>query len=369
MMKKIQRYLLAIVLIGVSCQTIALASLSELWQQYGSKRNIALAAGSIIALAYTVRAHVNRVPVKPLSEVIKGKITQEHYAKNESPRDRKQRTEVKSSQEELVTIFSHGLRSNDKAAHHRHVQNSIASKRPGAFIEGPLLTFNFRDAQKPSLANFGQMYDVELLEKAILESGNRNKILTGSSRGSATCLNYIGNKSTTGIQAVVVESPFASIETLITSWWKKKIFQWCFPEYDPNGYQPLASARNVPTKLPIFIFCSKDDEVVPVSQTIEYYKELRKRGHKKVHLLVVEKGAHAKILNHKEEGEMVRNAIHAFYEQYGLPCNKNWAKAGKETFEKKCQPTFDQVDAISRTSKMGTWASFFKIIGSMSGSR
>jgi len=264
--------------------------------------------------------------------------------------------------QDIVTIFAHGLRSNANAARHRHV----SSGREGAFIEGSLATFEFKDTKKGSLASFGQQDDVAKLEETCHAYAQKRKVLVGSSRGASTCLNYLGSKNACDVAAAVVESPFASMETLVSNRYKS-LFGWMFPRYNPKGLQPITSAKTISKDVPIFIFCSKDDELIPVSQTIEFYKELRDSGHTKAHILIVDHGAHAKILVDKD-AQTTRNTIHAFYKAYNIPHNAAWADAGEKTFG-ECQPSSDRLDSISAAAQQSTWKLLRRMSGASSGSR
>lgn len=256
----------------------------------------------------------------------------------------------------IVTIFAHGIKSSSNAGRHRHTD----SGRVGAFIEGPLATFDFKDTQNGRSASFGQEDDVKKLEETCNEYQQRT-VLAGSSRGAATCLNYLGSRNPTHVAAAVVESPFSTIETLVSDRYKS-LFKWLFPNYNSNGLQPISSVKTISKDIPILIFCSKDDEIIPVSQTIECYKKLKESGHTKSHILIVDHGAHANILINKD-GQKVRNAIHAFYQKYNLPYNEAWANAGQSLLE-ECQPSNKVLDEISAKSFPSSWKAIRRMSGS-----
>lgn len=263
---------------------------------------------------------------------------------------------------DVMNIFAHGMKSSAKAGLHRHVN----SQRPGAFIQDALVSFDFKDTAQASSASFGQEDDVRKLEEVCNAYPEQRKILVGSSRGAATCMNYLGSKQVTDIGAAVIESPFASMETLITGPYRP-LFRWWFPHYQPHGLQPVNTAPTIAKDIPVFIFCSKDDELIPVSQTIDLYNTLRSSGHTKSHLMIVDNGAHAKILGNKD-GQRVRNAIHAFYKEYNIPHNEAWATDGQESF-KQTNPTPEQLKSISSKVHINGLMRIIKMSGSASGSR
>lgn len=299
--------------------------------------------------------------IAPLSLRTLSATTAALYFKEEANK-KKSEAEHKEYMQDVVTIFAHGMKSSAKAGLHRHID----SQRPGAFIQGPLTTFDFKDTIKASTASLGQEDDVKKLEETCEAFPDQRKILVGSSRGAATCMNYLGARQTPHIGAAVVESPFASLETLVRPSFKP-LFRWLFPQYNPKGLQPINVAPSIAKDIPILIFCSKDDEVVPVSQSIDLYKALRSSGHDKSHLLILDHGAHAKILIDKD-GKKVRDTIHAFYRNYNIPHNDSWADAGQETF-KQCQPSDELLATIRANAKVSTWKSVMRMSGSASGSR
>ena len=273
-----------------------------------------------------------------------------------------QELKLRAYNQDIMTIFAHGMKSSAKAGLHRHVH----SQRPGAFIQGPLTTFDFKDTVQASSASFGQEDDVHKLEETCNAYPEQRKILVGSSRGASTCINYLGSKHAPDIGAAVVESPFASLETLISPQ-LKPIFKWLFPHYKPHGLQPINTAPTIAKHTPIFIFCSKDDEVIPVAQTIELYNALRASGHTKTHLMIVDSGSHAKILGNKD-GQRVRNTIHAFYKEYNIPHNEAWATEGQESF-KQTNPTQEQLKSVSSSAQCNSFTRMIRMSGRASGSR
>lgn len=86
-------------------------------------------------------------------------------------------------------------------------------------------------------------------------------------------------------------------------------------------------------EIPILIVCSKEDALIPSTSSIALFDALRKRGHKKAHLLVLDHGAHANIL-WGPDGHIYRNVVHAFYKLYGAPYNPVWAAQGEKHFSK-----------------------------------
>lgn len=302
--------------------------------------------------------------VRPLAlgTVTTSALAVPYFYKTKQEEAKKQ--ELHAYNQDIMTIFAHGMKSSAKAGLHRHV----SSQRPGAFIQGAFTTFDFKDVAQVRRASLGQEDDVKQLEETCLAFSGQRKVLVGSSRGAATCINYVGTRNNPEIGAVVVESPFASLETLVNPRFKR-FFKLLFPEYSPHGLQPVATASTISKNVPVLLFCSKDDEIIPVSQTIQVYNALKASGHTQCHLLVVDHGAHAKIL-HDKDAITVRNAIHAFYKTYTIPHNAEWAQAGYDTF-KSCQPTAQELEKIATVAaaQASSWKTIMRLSGGSSGSR
>jgi pimeloyl-ACP methyl ester carboxylesterase len=234
-----------------------------------------------------------------------------------------------------ITIFAHGLGGNNKQGYHYYIRESFTN----AFIENSLVTFNFEDAKNPKSSCLGQENDIATLHSIVQKY--KSAILMGVSRGGATVANYLSMHPNPHIKAAILESPFDTVASIVAH---KCLFSWLHPftffmfsKYKPFGIQPIKIAKKIPQDIPILIICSKEDDLIPASSSINLYKKLYNTGHRKAHILILNKGAHASIL-WGEEGHIYRNVVHAFYKAYKFPYNSLFAQAGEERFN-TCQPT------------------------------
>jgi hypothetical protein len=83
--------------------------------------------------------------------------------------------------------------------------------------------------------------------------------------------------------------------------------------------------------------------------------------------MIVDHGAHAKILVDKD-GPRVRNAIHAFYKEYNLPYNQEWATQGQAAF-KETTPSTQTLQSIRSKAQVNVFIRIIKMSGSVSGIR
>lgn len=230
-----------------------------------------------------------------------------------------------------VTIYCHGLGGNKKEAQYFHIQYGYQN----AFIQGACESFDFKDVSNPNSSCLGQDVDIAYLHEVCKKY--QHVQLFGISRGASTILNYAGLYQPSNIETMVLESPFDDVQTIIQRLTGAKSSDTSmYPNYDPQGIQPIKMVDKMPKNIPILIICSKQDTLIPVSSSANVYKKLRQTGHDKAHLLVVDHGVHANILNGKD-GATVRNVIHAFFRAYNQPHNLQWANLGQDRFA-TCQP-------------------------------
>jgi len=240
-----------------------------------------------------------------------------------------------TSNNKVVTVASHGLGANKEQTFGYHTQ----SGNPNAFIEGRLETFDYDDVHNPNSSCLGQEADINKLHENTQKHKDCN--LFGWSRGAVAIANYAGTRLPQNVGAMILESPFDDIKSVVQH---KTGFAslasgigLVATNHNPNGIQPIKVAHSVDLDQPMLIYCSKEDSLIPAKSSIEYYNALRRTGHHKVHLLVVDRGAHANIIN-GPDGQIVRNVIHAFLKDHNRPYNAEWAKAGQERY-KQCQPS------------------------------
>ncbi len=105
-----------------------------------------------------------------------------------------------------------------------------------------------------------------------------------------------------------------------------------------NKQSTMVAFENISKDIPILIICSKEDQLVPLSSSINVYKKLIASGHKHTYIFVTDYGRHAKILR-GADGEKYQYVVNAFYKKYNLPyCSTSAAKG--EDLLALCQPTF-----------------------------
>lgn len=247
-----------------------------------------------------------------------------------------------------ITVYSHGLMCNKWIGGLHH--NDSLIRFPYAFIQGPMVSFHYRDWLAPLSTCVAQEDDLEQLHSVCQQ--HSNIILAGCSRGAGAIVNYLGMYKPNNVIGAVIESPFDHTRNVINYLaqqlhiQKRSIIDAISTNVAPNhkqdGIQPIDYIAEISHEIPLFFICTTKDRIIPVESSIKLYKESRKAGHPRVHLLITEHGAHGGIAM-SSDGAMMRNTIHAFYKEYGLPYNAEWAQAGATHFA-QCQPSIDQLE-------------------------
>ncbi len=203
-------------------------------------------------------------------------------------------------------------------------------------------------AQEQDLALFKQVYDQHLsMIAAHQKPGNHRLVLYGTSRGSATVFNFNALEHPDNVAAVICEGLFDSIshvyEATRSSWIKFLIT--LLPKvsnFKQEGILPIKLIDKVPFNTPILLITSLKDTTVPWQCTMNIYRQLRKKGHQNVHILILKKAGHTWYPQcSKQERALYQNVVHAFYKQYDLPYIAEFAQQGREYFELHTQPPFD----------------------------
>jgi alpha-beta hydrolase superfamily lysophospholipase len=236
-----------------------------------------------------------------------------------------------SAQTDTIYFFSHGLGGNKKQAYHYQQEEQM--------IGNTLITFDFPDVLPHGFnakeVNLGQEQDVATVEKEFEKiKGTQDKVvLFGVSRGAATLVNFLGKCPCPEVKAVILESPFDHVQSVIEFKYYVSavhaLVPMFFAKYNPHGMQPITSAPTIRTDVPILIICSEQDSLIPCSSSIALYRALKKAGNNHVHLLNVAQGDHGKIL-WGAKGAEYRNVVHAFYKKYNLPYNGEFAALGQQ---------------------------------------
>lgn len=262
-----------------------------------------------------------------------------------------------------ITLFSHGIADTYKQAFlyaPSYIKRGITHYNERYLFHTPYVSFNYPDAINKFYrvnfheTSFGQENEIGRLYLQYQRIMNRyedcNIILFGLSRGAANLSIFAGLYDLTNISAMVLESPYYSMEEVIESLMSKKNLNWIpvsygetltefiFKRYSRHGWSPKNCVEHIPKDMPILIICSKEDQLVPYSSTINVYKKLVASGHKHAYIFVTDYGRHAKILQ-GPDGEKYEQVVNAFYKKYNLPYCATSAANGEDLLD-SCQPIF-----------------------------
>lgn len=212
-----------------------------------------------------------------------------------------------------------------------------------------------------SAANVGQTIDIKCLHKHyknhIKKYPQADVILYGDSRGAATIFNFITLHKPERVKAAVVEGLFDSVthgmkhflyddKPLATEERLHQMFSMVMRKYRKDGINPGKCAQTITDDIPLLIVSSLKDGLVAPQSTFNVYKQLKKRGHKNVHLLVLKKSLHpAYMVDDPQDQIVYESVVHAFYKQYNLPHNSKKASLGYANFL-KTQPTPEELAAL-----------------------
>lgn len=242
---------------------------------------------------------------------------------------------------ETAYIFCHGIVDN----------GDQAKKYEGISLEKPYRTFDFPDACKRYVgdfwrlfkSSFGQESELQILKNEYdalcAHEPNKDIVGIGLSRGGSIWINFLSKYNLDKKpKALILESPYSSMENLIhhmvhrllplsylSKNWQNRIEKIIhillglgFINYNRNGRQPIECIDDVPKDIPILLICSKEDTTVNWNSTKNLYDALVESGHQKVHLVVLDKGKHAKLIQAEDKAKY-RAAIQTFQRKYGLP--------------------------------------------------
>lgn len=241
----------------------------------------------------------------------------------------------------MIYLFSHGLADSHKQAF----------RYKDLTLDQHIETFDYPDVNHGILrvnrlqSSLAQENEIERLSHAFNQTiGQKEQtgILIGVSRGASTIVNFMGLYNPPEVAAIVLESPFDSVDSIAMSVCHESKLSWIpgikrcgcslmsfiFCKYKPNGIRPIDCAAKIRTDLPILIIISAKDGLVPVWSSINLYNELRATGHNNTYLVIFEDGRHAKLINHNRHGSMYRQVTHAFYQKFNLPHNPQLAQLG-----------------------------------------
>lgn len=251
-------------------------------------------------------------------------------------------------------LYSHGILATQKQA-----------LKYIPFSSPEIRTFDYPDACESvrdldrSKVTFGQRADILALQTACKAQKDDSQIIIGMSRGASAALNLMAICDQPQVQAMVLESPFDTVQAIVESLLKrrfyighipgltalaKKLLTTAFPCYDAQGLQTIDTVHLIRKDLPILIICSNEDTTVPASSSMRLYTKLRATGHNHVYLLALNSGQHSKLLQENDRHTYLC-VVHAFYKKYNLPHDASLATQGKKRLQ-KCQPTVYEIEKL-----------------------
>lgn len=248
-------------------------------------------------------------------------------------------------------LFSHGIADTQKQAHNylkSYVdQTGKPQETTNWIMQDPVHLFNYPDATEGFWrinfwhTSLGQSNEIDALYAAYCTLKERIQteqiisyriVLVGVSRGASTIINFLAEYQPQDIDAVILESPFASTSDIIqqkTSQMKldgivqtdnfgQKLLSTIFPQYTPWALQPIESIRNIPKHIPILFIACKTDRLVPYESTQKLYDALKAQQNFNVYMHTFDDGVHARLIMN-ESGEEYMKIVHKFYQKYDLP--------------------------------------------------
>jgi predicted esterase len=215
-------------------------------------------------------------------------------------------------------------------------------------IQPPYWTFNFPDvADDDSIiiekVNLGQDDDIATLAYNYTQfiqtmeaqgSPLDEIVIIGLSRGASTIINFVATHHPPLLKALVLESPFDTIENVILYQMERRHIAWipclysiifyyykrtCFPAYNTQGIKPLNVITNLPVDLPILFVHSQEDELISPESSQRLLQLLRSSGHKNCYLLKLKWGEHGRY-QLGEDATLYEAGVHAFFHKFGIPC-------------------------------------------------
>ena len=268
---------------------------------------------------------------------------------------------------QTIYLFSHGLADTSKQAFayaKTYKNNGEIHHNNHYFFYRPFFSFNYPDATEgfhrvnryeTSMAQDNEIARLKAAYEKTIESmhdrgiTHYEMVLFGISRGASSIINFVGLHNPQHIKALVLESPFDSVATIIDSMMQTFNMDWLphsygeylmeriFRRYKRDGIRPINLVDRINGDMPILIICSKQDQLVPWHSSVRLYQKLCKSGHKHVYIYIANHGKHAKIIRDKDS-KTYQDVVHAFYRTYGLPHDLQLAENGQKLLD-LCQPT------------------------------
>lgn len=213
------------------------------------------------------------------------------------------------------------------------------SSRSGCFVPADVIGFDCPDTSNGNNFSYlrhaalGQEADIATL-KTVTDTVDRdNIVLFGVCKGASTAITYQATHNDPRIKALILESPFDSIEGVIHEklrqyglWWipglhtvAHRITALFFGNYSTTGIRPIDALATIHNKeLPILIICSAKDTLIPWTSSHRLYTAFIKHGFTNVHILITEHGRHCNTIHDDANRTVCRNTARAFFKRYGI---------------------------------------------------
>lgn len=271
-----------------------------------------------------------------------------------------------STSAKITYLYSHGIADDKNQAF------KYTSSAPNPIIDNQdhtLVTFDYPDAGQgiiyPVINNWIDLLNLKenlkkisyKIDRAHTSFAQDNEIAVlndahalieteaigiGVSRGASAFMTWLGTyPDIINIKALVLESPFDCMDSVLRNMIGEYLYQYpaarsighnlirfVFSQYKKHGITPLKVVDNIPKNLPILIICSEEDSRVPARSSENLANALREAGLTNVHCVRLSHGFHGHLIQ-GPDGQIYRNAVHAFYKRYDLPHNSEWAELGK----------------------------------------
>ncbi len=237
-------------------------------------------------------------------------------------------TFCQDNEKEFNYLFVHGL-GGDRNQIRPYIDYKVIKKGIACH------SFNGPEVNEGSFFKscLGQEDDIEQISDGITDKNISNPLIgVGVSKGAATLINTVGSQAIPNIKALVLESPFANASEVVRNhklarysalgflFGGDRLAKWSFPNYKPDGIQPIKVVNKIPRDVPIMIFHSKKDALIDIEHSRKLYLELIKENRDNVYLIETEDGDHANVIwNQTRKNLFILNVIHEFYKKYNLP--------------------------------------------------
>lgn len=232
--------------------------------------------------------------------------------------------------EGVASIVFHGLGAS---ADHAQAYAQV--------LPGRVFGFDFPDA--PNEVGFFRAHtglcqpvEVDHCKDALRQVGDIEGIkrifVFGISRGGATAINLLKEKEIPYREKIIgvsTESPFASVDDIIKHRYKKLGISWMphivghavvkmlYMQHSLLSHnQPidrLNDASEDAKKIPVFMACSKADDLIPASSSERLMQQMQQAGFCSIEGHTFEHGPHANILWHKNSRQYL-NALYNFFQ-------------------------------------------------------